>query len=199
MAVIYRNVGGAFTMLSSATTSTADDVFVADSFSFGVEREMKESGEKGGTEDTANLLSFTKVMLRQDTAPYGSDIDVDDLLVNAVITEGSEDTSGRQLDSFIIEFDRPVDPAVPMGEDWTLIVVTDHGQGSGGGRDLFIGGDGLDTEPYNGDGRVDAYVVWRKNDGTQTGIDDTDLSLSAVETGGIPATLPEYAVMIEFI
>ena len=26
-------------------------VFVADSFSFGVEREMKESGEKGGTED----------------------------------------------------------------------------------------------------------------------------------------------------
>ena len=27
------------------------DWFVADSFSFGVEREMKESGEKGGTED----------------------------------------------------------------------------------------------------------------------------------------------------
>jgi hypothetical protein len=29
----------------------ATDLFVADSFSFGVEREMKESGEKGGTED----------------------------------------------------------------------------------------------------------------------------------------------------
>lgn len=29
----------------------ASDWFVADSFSFGVEREMKESGEKGGTED----------------------------------------------------------------------------------------------------------------------------------------------------
>ena len=27
------------------------DWFIADSFSFGVEREMKESGEKGGTED----------------------------------------------------------------------------------------------------------------------------------------------------
>ena len=27
------------------------DYFVADSFSFGVEREMKESGEKGGTAD----------------------------------------------------------------------------------------------------------------------------------------------------
>ena len=34
--------------------------------SFGVEREMKESGEKGGTEDAANLQSFTKVMLRTD-------------------------------------------------------------------------------------------------------------------------------------
>ncbi|HKX55686.1 MAG TPA: type VI secretion system tube protein Hcp [Xanthomonadales bacterium] len=29
----------------------ARDWFIADSFSFGVEREMKESGEKGGTED----------------------------------------------------------------------------------------------------------------------------------------------------
>jgi type VI protein secretion system component Hcp len=28
-----------------------EECFVADSFSFGVEREMKESGEKGGTED----------------------------------------------------------------------------------------------------------------------------------------------------
>lgn len=31
--------------------SGAGDYFIADSFSFGVEREMKESGEKGGTED----------------------------------------------------------------------------------------------------------------------------------------------------
>jgi type VI secretion system secreted protein Hcp len=30
---------------------TGKNYFVADSFSFGVEREMKESGEKGGTED----------------------------------------------------------------------------------------------------------------------------------------------------
>lgn len=31
--------------------SGPDDWFIADSFSFGVEREMKESGEKGGTTD----------------------------------------------------------------------------------------------------------------------------------------------------
>ena len=34
-----------------AATDRSSDFFVADSFSFGVEREMKESGEKGGTED----------------------------------------------------------------------------------------------------------------------------------------------------
>ena len=36
---------------ATGSRGTADKWFVADSFSFGVEREMKESGEKGGTED----------------------------------------------------------------------------------------------------------------------------------------------------
>ena len=44
----YENIPG-------GTTDTgewnAGEWFVADSFSFGVEREMKESGEKGGTQD----------------------------------------------------------------------------------------------------------------------------------------------------
>ena len=44
-----------FDNLSNDSVSTSgwkgNDWFVADSFSFGVEREMKESGEKGGTED----------------------------------------------------------------------------------------------------------------------------------------------------
>ena len=35
----------------TGSRGTRDKWFVADSFSFGVEREMKESGEKGGTED----------------------------------------------------------------------------------------------------------------------------------------------------
>lgn len=37
--------------LESASGGAETRVFVADSFSFGVEREMKESGEKGGTEE----------------------------------------------------------------------------------------------------------------------------------------------------
>ncbi|MDX1460138.1 MAG: type VI secretion system tube protein Hcp [Xanthomonadales bacterium] len=36
---------------TTGPTSISGKWFVADSFSFGVEREMKESGEKGGTED----------------------------------------------------------------------------------------------------------------------------------------------------
>lgn len=36
---------------ATGSRGTRDKWFVADSFSFGVEREMKESGEKGGTED----------------------------------------------------------------------------------------------------------------------------------------------------
>jgi hypothetical protein len=36
---------------TDGSQAAGDDHFVADSFSFGVEREMKESGEKGGTED----------------------------------------------------------------------------------------------------------------------------------------------------
>ena len=43
--VLIPSVGG------DATVPGYEKCFVADSFSFGVEREMKESGEKGGTED----------------------------------------------------------------------------------------------------------------------------------------------------
>ena len=38
-------------ILTEGYTADKGDWFIADSFTFGVEREMKESGEKGGTED----------------------------------------------------------------------------------------------------------------------------------------------------
>ena len=58
--------GSVRTFGAQVDLSEPQDWFVENSFSFGVEREMKESGEKGGTEDAANLQSFTKVMLRTD-------------------------------------------------------------------------------------------------------------------------------------
>jgi type VI protein secretion system component Hcp len=45
---IYVHING---VPGDVTVELYKDCFVADSFSFGVEREMKESGEKGGTED----------------------------------------------------------------------------------------------------------------------------------------------------
>jgi hypothetical protein len=51
--------------------------FVADSFSFGVEREMKESGEKGGTEDInigVGELQECTISKSQDDGPGGQEI-----------------------------------------------------------------------------------------------------------------------------
>ena len=47
-AAIYVKIPG---LNGELAAGTKGDWFVADSFSFGVEREMKESGEKGGTAD----------------------------------------------------------------------------------------------------------------------------------------------------
>lgn len=47
-AMILVKIPGAY---GASGVSGYDEWFVADSFSFGVEREMKESGEKGGTQD----------------------------------------------------------------------------------------------------------------------------------------------------
>ena len=47
-----------FDGVDGSLNSTGDKRFVADSFSFGVEREMKESGEKGGTEDMVVSKTF---------------------------------------------------------------------------------------------------------------------------------------------
>ena len=48
----------------------------------------------------------------------------------------------------------------------------------------------------NNDGVVDAadYVVWRKGGGLDTV--DIDLSLSAAVDTGVPATMPEYALLL---
>ena len=53
---------------------------------------------------------------------------------------------------------------------------------------------GASETGYN-DGVVDAadYVVWRNANADTV---DIDLSLLGVDTGGIPVSLPEYAVML---
>ena len=50
-AAIFVKIPGVKGDVTTAGPGGSNDWFVADSFSFGVERELKESGEKGGTED----------------------------------------------------------------------------------------------------------------------------------------------------
>jgi hypothetical protein len=59
------------------------------------------------------------------------------------------------------------------------------------GRDLLIGGAGhLDAEPYNGDGAVNTdYVMWRRNDSTDTDAQTFDYQSLAGQTG---YTEPEF-------
>ena len=69
---------------ATGSRGASDKWFVADSFSFGVEREMKESGEKGGTEDInigvgelqeatiSKAMDRTSVPLAQPGSPASS-------------------------------------------------------------------------------------------------------------------------------
>lgn len=50
-AMIFVNIPGMKDASVQTSNYDSGDWFIADSFSFGVEREMKESGEKGGTAD----------------------------------------------------------------------------------------------------------------------------------------------------
>jgi hypothetical protein len=93
------------------------------------------------TGQDSNLLNFTKVMLKTDSARRG---DADDDLVSQTSERDAGDASGgsgRQLDSFVVTFDRPVDPS--GGEFDTqgrLLIGTDGGIWSGAGDDLLIAG-----------------------------------------------------------
>jgi hypothetical protein len=159
---------------TDAQALSSGNWFIAESFSFGVEREMKESNEKGGTE-TPNA-----------------------------------DTSEPQASNFIVEFDRPVDSS-PLGADdlahWQNNYGTGHAADEGGSKDSFVfenstsgaspmvwdnvKNDGWTGSEFDPLGRLLVGTdggVWRDVDG--------DLSLPAVDTGGIPVSLPEYGLFL---
>lgn len=94
--------------------------------------------------EDSSLLNFTKVMLRTD--PLGNS-DVDDYSVSQTSDrDASADTSGRQLDGFVVTFDRPVDPStLEFDVQGRLLIGTDGGIWRGGGDDLLIGGLADDT------------------------------------------------------
>ena len=59
-------------------------------------------------------MNFTKVMLKTDRSSSGeADDDVVSQTSERDAGDASGGTSGRQLDSFVVTFDRPVDPSGP--------------------------------------------------------------------------------------
>ena len=90
----------------------------------------------------SNLLNFTKVMLKTNPA---TDSDADDYFAfqtsEGDAGDASADKSGRQADSFLVTFDRPVDPSEPgFDTQGRLLIGTDGGIWSGQSDDLLIGG-----------------------------------------------------------
>ena len=146
-----------FDGVDGGSSSTGDNVIIADNFSFGVEREMKESGEKGGTDgsfvggvfvaagdvggdtDGRDFLVWQKNMGSDGGEPDGFDF--------TSIEDGK--AAGTPLASVTDLIIDPFNPtrsgagdladwqsnygvggsAAPDGADepWTVIVVTDHG------------------------------------------------------------------------
>ena len=131
-------------------------------------------------------------------------VGIDDLVINAVISGASGDTSERQLDSFVITFDRPVDPVMEAadtgGGDYFVFQTSEPTTAMETYYNIKMedalisswSSSGASETGYN-DGVVDAadYVVWRKTDTV-----DTDLSLSAAVDTGVPVSMPEYALLL---
>ena len=182
--------------------------------SFGVEREMKESGEKGGTEDAANLQSFTKVMLRTDQ-DSGSDAGAGGQPIS--FTDAQTQNSGDWFtaDSFSFGVEREMKMnGIEMSWNFSGI----EGAASASTEDTEKGltdAASVDTSAPRASGFIIEFdrpvdpsplsggdlADWQSNYGTggyaagDSG--DIDLSLSAaVDTGGIPVSLPEYGLFI---
>lgn len=169
---------------------------------FGVEREMKESGEKGGTEDVplgdagGQPFTFTDAQAQNsrdwfiaDSFSFGVEREMKMNGERGLADGASADTSAPQASGFIVEFDRPVDPSpLSVGDlaDWQSNYGT--------------GGDAVLGQPVTFTATVGGPIFGEGGDDLATyepDIVDIDLLLSAtVDMGGIPVSLPEYGLFI---
>ena len=118
---------GYFIQGATAVANTSDaNCVVADSFGFGVEREMKtgniefewkvEDGESGGGVFDFNAMEESEAAGAQVGRPKYELIDVEGGWLNSD-ADGIDDLAAYQSDK------------MPIQEDWTVIVITDHGVG----------------------------------------------------------------------
>jgi len=106
----------------------------------------------------SNFMNVTKVMLRTDTAPHGGAGDSFAFQTSEGDAAG-ESAEGRQLDGFVVTFDRPVDASEPgFDTQGHLLIGTEGGIWGGGGDDVLIGG----RTTFDGDTDANDFVLWRK-------------------------------------
>jgi hypothetical protein len=114
---------------------------------------------------------------------------------NFEILAGFGDT--ERADAFVF---RTSGPTTPQASEDLNIAVGEYqeciiSKAMDASRDFLVSEDSASGAAGSDvDGRD--FLLWRKTDGTNIGIEDIDLSLSAADAGGIPVTQAEYAVMI---
>ena len=156
-------------LTTDAQALSSEDWFVADSFSFGVEREMKDSGENGGI--YAASADFK--------APEAGEVD----RAGAGMQDTEKGVTGM--------FGSPSSDAF----DFKALEAPEAPEAPGVAEQLGYGGlqqtfaIEIDMNPVSDDGR-DGFATY------QPDTVDVDLSLLAVDTGGIPVSMGEYAVML---
>lgn len=136
-------------------------------------------------------------------------------LQECTISKATDSASGRQLDAFVITFDRPVEQAAPAFEaQGRLLIGTDDGIWSGGDDDLLIGGQTTWEEIAAGtklasvtDLVIDPFDTnagqWEMHDMLIANQDHADggnfvYTYYTVDTpdGASPATLAEYGLLL---
>ncbi|HKS62019.1 MAG TPA: hypothetical protein VJT13_10000 [Xanthobacteraceae bacterium] len=109
--------------------------------------------------EQSNLMNFTKVMLRSDSAAGDSFA-----FQTREGDAGGESAEERQLDGFVVTFDRPSEPG--FDTQGRLLIGTEGGIWGGAGDDVLIGG----RTTFDGDTDGNDFVLWRKSGSLNTDV-----------------------------
>jgi hypothetical protein len=108
--------------------------------------------------------------------------------VQGSVGDASAATSDRQLQSFVVEFDRPIDPVASGGDafDFKAMEESEAAGSQVGTIKTFICPD--DIVWLNGEGMDDLATYQPDTDGAWL--------LGDVDVGGIPVSMAEYGLML---
>jgi hypothetical protein len=141
-----------FDGVDGSSSSTGDKVIIAESFSFGVEREMKESGEKGGTEDLL-IGGNTELVSPGSTGDGDGDGDVDGR--DFLVWQRNVGSDGGEPDGFdFTSIEDGKGAGTPLASVTDLIIDPFNSSNSGAGDlanwqgNYGVGGSAAVDEPW---------------------------------------------------